>query len=69
MSLSKYKDVISLTNLVEIEEEIFKLQKSLFDSRIKKSTNQTVEPHTFMHKKRRIAQLKFRKSSLLKLGN
>ena len=45
------------------------LQKSLFDLRIKKSTSQTVKPHLFIHAKRRIAQLKFKKSSLLKLEN
>ena len=45
------------------------LQKNLFDLRIKKSTSQTVKPHLFIHAKRRIAQLKFRKSSLLKLEN
>ena len=69
MSLPKYKDVISLTSLVEIEKEIFMLQKNLFDLRIKKSTSQTVKPHSYIHAKRRIAQLKFKKSSLLKLEN
>ena len=69
MSLPKYKDVLSLTSLVEIEKEIFMLQKSLFDLRIKKSTSQTVKPHLFIHAKRRIAQLKFKKSSLLKTEN
>ena len=34
MSLPKYKDLGSLTTLVDIEKEIFILQKSLFDLRI-----------------------------------
>jgi ribosomal protein L29 len=45
------------------------LQKSLFYLRIQNSTSQTVKPHLFLHAKRRIAQLKFKKSSLLKLEN
>lgn len=69
MSLSKYKDIIPLTSLVEIENEIFILQKDLFNLRIKRSTSQTVKPHSFLHTKRRIAQLKFRRSSLLKSQN
>lgn len=69
MSLPKYKDLSSLTTLVDIEKEIFILQKSLFDLRIKRSTSQTVKPHLFLHAKRRIAQLKFKKSSLLKVEN
>jgi ribosomal protein L29 len=69
MSLPKYKDLGSLTTLVDIEKEIFILQKSLFDLRIKRSTSQTVKPHLFLHAKRRIAQLKFKKSSLLKVEN
>ena len=69
MSLPKYKDLSSLTTIVDIEKEIFILQKSLFDLRIKRSTSQTVKPHLFLHAKRRIAQLKFKKSSLLKVEN
>ena len=69
MSLPKYKDVTSFTTLVDIEKEIFLLQKTLFDLRLKKSTSQTVKPHLFLHAKRRIAQLKFRKSSLGKAEN
>jgi hypothetical protein len=41
MSLPKYKDLGSLTTLVDIEKEIFILQKSLFDLRIKKSSCKT----------------------------
>ena len=69
MSLPKYTELTSLNTIGEIEKEIFILQKSIFDLRIKKSTSQTVKPHLFTHAKRRIAQLKFKKSSLLKKEN
>jgi ribosomal protein L29 len=69
MSLPKYKDLNSLTNVVDIEKEIFLLQKSLFDLKIKRSTSQTIKPHLFTHAKIRLAQLKFKKFSLLKVNN
>jgi large subunit ribosomal protein L29 len=68
MSLPKYKEVNSFTNVLDIEKEIFLLQKNLFDLRLKKSTSQSAKPHLFKHTKRRIAQLNFKKSSLLKQG-
>jgi large subunit ribosomal protein L29 len=68
MSLPKYNDLNSLINIGDIDQEIFLLQKNLFDLRIKRSTNQTNKPHLFTHTKRRIAQLKFKKSSLIKLN-
>nr|AIM52720.1 50S ribosomal protein L29 [Ochromonas sp. CCMP1393] len=68
MALPKYKDLDSLVNISDIEQEIFLLQKNLFDLRIKRSTNQTNKPHSFVHTKRRIAQLKFKKSTLAKLN-
>lgn len=69
MTLPKYKDLNSLTNLMDIDNEIFILQKSLFDLKLKRSTNQTIKPHLFTHAKRRLAQLKFKKSSLLNIKN
>jgi large subunit ribosomal protein L29 len=66
MSFPTYKDVNSFNNILDIEKEIFLLQKNLFDLRLKKSTSQSVKPHLFKHTKRRIAQLNFKKSSLLK---
>jgi large subunit ribosomal protein L29 len=62
MTLPKYKELESIQTPTEIDQEIFILQKSLFDLRIKRSTNQTIKPHLFKHAKRRIAQLKFKKS-------
>jgi ribosomal protein L29 len=66
MALPKYKELDNLTTLVDIEKEIFLFTKNLFDLRMKKSTNQSVKPHLFVHTKRRLAQLKFKKLSLLK---
>lgn len=66
MSLSSYKDIESLKNNDEIEEEIFLLQKNLFDLKLKKATNQAVKPHLFKQTRRRIAQLKYKQSCLLK---
>ena len=69
MSLPKYNELENLTNVEEINKEIFILQKNLFDLRIKKSTSQTVKPHLFIHAKRRIAQLKLKKALLLNSNN
>ena len=50
MSLPKYKDVLSLTSLVEIEKEIFMLQKSLFDLRRRNANSHGVKhPKTIHH--------------------
>jgi ribosomal protein L29 len=69
MSLPKYKDLENIKTIPEIDQEIFLLQKNLFDLRIKRSTSQAVKPHLFLHSKRRLAQLKFKKSFLLNLKN
>jgi len=65
MSFPKYSDLNEISTLVDIEKEIFILQKNLFDLRIKKSNSQTVKPHLFKHAKRRLSQLKFKQSFLL----
>jgi large subunit ribosomal protein L29 len=64
MSLPKYKELNLLITISDIDQEIFILQKNLFDLRIKRATNQSNKPHLFLHTKRRIAQLKFKKSLL-----
>ena len=70
MTLPKYKDLESITTQEEIEKEIFILQKSsIFDLRMKRSTNQATKPHLFKHAKRRIAQLKFKQHVLSKTAN
>ena len=66
MSLPKFKDLNILKTIIEMDQEIFLLQKNLFDLRMKRSTNQTIKSHLFTHYKRRIAQLNFKKSSILK---
>jgi large subunit ribosomal protein L29 len=65
MSLPKYSDLDKLTTIVDIDQEIFLIQKNLFDLRIKKATNQSIKVHLFKHAKRRIAQLNFKKIILL----
>ena len=69
MSLPKYKDLNDLKTAVDIEKEIYILQKNLFDLRIKKATSQSVKPHLFKHAKRRIAQLNLKKTQLLEVKN
>lgn len=66
MSLPKYKELSVLKTIDEIDQEIFLLQKNLFDLRMKRSTNQNIKSHLFTHYKRRIAQLNFKKSSVSK---
>jgi ribosomal protein L29 len=66
MSLPKYKDLSVLKTISEMDQEIFLLQKNLFDLRMKRSTNQSIKSHLFIHYKRRIAQLNFKKSSVSK---
>jgi large subunit ribosomal protein L29 len=65
MSLPKYKDLNLLSTINEIDQEIFLLQKTIFDQRIIRATNQANRPHIFKHTKRRIAQLKFKKSIII----
>ena len=69
MSLPKYKDLTNLSTIIDIDQEIFLIQKNLFDLRIKKATNQSIKVHLFKHAKRRIAQLKFKKGILLNQKN
>jgi len=69
MSLPNYNDLNNLTTVIDIDQEIFLIQKNLFDLRIKKATNQSIKVHLFKHAKRRIAQLKFKKGILLNQKN
>ena len=69
MSLPKYNDLKDIKTLEEINQEIFILQKNLFDLRLKRSTSQAIKPHLFKHSKRRLAHLKFKSSMLLKSTN
>jgi ribosomal protein L29 len=64
MAFPTYKTLENLTKISEVEEEILVLQKSLFDLKMKRSTNQSIKSHLFVHTKRRIAQLNFKKRIL-----
>lgn len=63
MSLPKFTDIISLSNL-EISEAIIETEKRLFNLRFKKATRQNLKSHEIKHTKRQLAQLK----TLLTLG-
>lgn len=66
MSLPKYNELKDLTSIFDIDQEILILQKKLFDFKMQKSKTQAIKPHLFIHAKRRISQLKFKKTVLLK---
>ena len=57
MSLSKFADIISLSNK-EISEEIIKTENEIFNLRFKKATRQTFKSHEIKKAKRILAQLK-----------
>lgn len=69
MAFPKYKELINVSNLSDIEEELFLQQKALFEFKIKKNIDKKEKSsvyHFYTHLKRRIAQLQFKKSILLK---
>ena len=66
MTFPQYSELDNFTTVDEIDKEIFISQKFLFDLRMKKATNQALKPNFFIHTKRRIAQLTFKKAFLLK---
>ncbi len=51
MSLPKYKEIINL-------------RKILFDLRVKKLLHRKIKTHLFVHIKRKISQLKFKKHQI-----
>lgn len=57
MSLSKFTDIISLSN-IEIVKAINDTENQLFNLRFKKATRQTFQSHEIKNTKRRLAQLK-----------
>ena len=66
MSLPKFKEIETLATLNDLDQEILIIQKDLFNLRLKRSTSQSIKPHLFKHAKHRLAQLKFKRSILLK---
>jgi len=57
MSLSKFADIISLSN-DEISEAIIETESQLFNLRFKQATRQTFKSHEIKNARRRLAQLK-----------
>lgn len=57
MSLPKFADIISLSN-IEISEAIIETESQLFNLRFKKATRQSFKSHEIKNAKRRLAQLK-----------
>lgn len=57
MSLSKFADIISLSN-DEISEAIIETENQLFNLRFKQATRQTFKSHEIKNARRRLAQLK-----------
>lgn len=57
MSLSKFADLISLSNK-EISEEIIKTENEIFNLRFKKATRQSFKPNDIKSAKRKLAQFK-----------
>ena len=57
MSLSKFADIISLSN-DEISEAIIETENQLFKLRFKKATRQNFKVHEIKNARRRLAQLK-----------
>jgi len=57
MSLSKFADLISLSNK-EISEEIIKTENEIFNLRFKKATRQTFKSNEIKKAKRKLAQFK-----------
>lgn len=66
MTLPKFNEISILLTVSDIDEELFLQQKNLLEFKIKKATNKKINCHLFRHTKRRIAQLKFHKSIVLK---
>ena len=56
MALTKMSDLRELSN-EEIDAEIQKLKRELFDLRFQQATRQTVNSHEFKHKRHTIGQL------------
>ena len=63
-----YQDLNGMTDISKIDREISVLRKTLFDLRMKRSTNQSIKSHLFKHTKRRIAHLCLKKSTLEKIS-
>jgi hypothetical protein len=54
MTFPKYKELDGFLDPIQIDKEIWILEKSLFE---KKLANNTIKPHIITHTKHRLAQL------------
>lgn len=68
MGLSQYSTISSLSNQ-EINVEMVKIEKEIFDLRFKKATRQSYKLHELKNKKRKLAQLKTFARTLLDKEN
>lgn len=66
MAIPKYKDLENFNSIEDIENEILNCKKKLLELNIEKVTYRSNKSHLFSHLRRRIAQLKFKQSSLAK---
>jgi ribosomal protein L29 len=64
MTFPKYKDLETLKSISDINNEILRQQKILFTLRTTLSTSNGLKTHMFLHLKRKIAQLKFKKATI-----
>ena len=64
MGLSQYSDIRSLSS-EDINTNILKVEKKIFDLRFKKATRQTYKSHELKNEKRKLAQLKTFEKELL----
>ena len=62
MNLPIYKTITG--TLDEIEQEIYTLQKNLLELKIQKLTKQNIKTHLFIHIRRRLSQLEFKKHQI-----
>lgn len=68
MGLSQYSSISSLST-EEINVEMVKIEKEIFDLRFKKATRQNYKLHELKNKKRKLAQLKTFARTLLDQEN
>jgi large subunit ribosomal protein L29 len=68
MGLSQYSSISSLST-EEINVEMVKIEKEIFDLRFKKATRQSYKLHELKNKKRKLAQLKTFARTLLDQEN
>lgn len=64
MGLPKYKEILTLSTLSEIDQELFLLEKKKFELKAAKASRKKFQPHLLTHTKRRIAQLEYKKSQI-----